>query len=270
MRALLVGLTFVVATPLFGGLTFIASLIGIPDEEGSVYDWAPRSWARMLLWAGGVRLHLHNPERISRDGARIYVANHVSWFDVFALAAVLPRYKWIAKAELRRIPVFGAAAEAAGMIFIERNNRKAAFAQYDLAATSIRKGASVIVCPEGTRGNEYRLRPFKKGPFVLAVAAGVPIVPTIVYGTIAIHSKGSWHVRGGDVHLHFLEAVSTDGYTYAQRADLAQLTWNCMADAMHALYEIDSGRGAAPIPLGASEGARTTSGRSSVPTSVGA
>ncbi len=240
MRALLVGLTFLLFTPTVGGLVVIAALLRFPDRDGSVYDWGPRVWARALLWAGGVRLYLHNSERMARGAARIYVSNHVSWYDVFALAGVLPRYKWIAKAELLRIPIFGPAARAAGMSFIERNNRKAAFAQYEKAAASIHQGASVIVCPEGTRGTTYALRPFKKGPFVLAIAAGVPIVPTIVYGTIQVHPKGSRSVRRGDVHVHFLEEISTDALDYSERNPLAQLTWDRMADGLRELYGVES------------------------------
>ncbi|HEX4933805.1 MAG TPA: lysophospholipid acyltransferase family protein [Gemmatimonadaceae bacterium] len=240
MRALLVGLTLLVFTPTCGAVVFLASLLGRPDVHGSVYDWMPRFWARMLLWAGGVRLHLHNPERIARRAARIYVANHVSWFDVFALLSVVPRNKWVAKAELLKIPIFGPAAQRAGTIFIERQNRKAAFAQYDTAAQIIRAGASVIVAPEGTRGDAYPLRPFKKGPFVLAIAAGVPIVPTIVYGTLDVHPKGTWRVTSGDVHVHFLEEVPTAGYTYEQRNELAWLVWERMADAMRSLHGVES------------------------------
>ncbi|MEP7384359.1 MAG: lysophospholipid acyltransferase family protein [Gemmatimonadota bacterium] len=240
MRALLVGLTFLLFTPTVGGLVVLAALLRFPDRDGSIYDWGPRVWARALLWAGGVRLHLHNSERMARGAARIYVSNHVSWYDVFALAGVLPRYKWIAKAELLRIPIFGPAARAAGMIFIERNNRKAAFAQYEKAAESIHQGASVIVCPEGTRGKTYALRPFKKGPFVLAIAAGVPIVPTIVFGTIRVHPTGSWRVRRGDVHVHFLEEISTAGFDYSERTPLAQLTWDRMADGLRELYGVES------------------------------
>lgn len=253
MRALIVGLTFLMVTPTIGGLVFVAAMLRLPDRRGSIYDWGPRLWAKAILWAGGVRLHLHNAERISRDGARIYVANHISLFDVFALAGVLPRYKWIAKAELLRIPIFGPAAKAAGMIFIERNNRKAAFAQYEKAARTIHAGASVIVCPEGTRGDGYALRPFKKGPFVLAIAAGVPIVPTIVYGTIAVHPKGAWRVRAGDVHLHFLDEIPTDGYDYDQRGELAQLTWDRMAETLHDVYGVASAAVPDRDPAGVAE-----------------
>src|SRR5207249_2699146 len=95
-----------------------------------------------------------------------------SWFDVPALAKILPRYKFVAKAELFKVPIFGRGMRIVGMIEIQRENRKAAFGAYDVAAEKIRSGSSVIVFPEGTRGHAYPLRPFKKGPFVLAIAAG--------------------------------------------------------------------------------------------------
>ena len=253
MRALLVGLTFLLFTPTFGGLVVLASLLGRPDIHGSIFDWAPRLWAKTILWAGGVRLHLHDADRIPPKSSRIYVANHVSWFDVFAMLSVVPRNKWVAKAELLKIPIFGPAARRVGTIFIERQNRKAAFAQYDTAAAIIRSGASVIVAPEGTRGDSYALRPFKKGPFVLAIAAGVPIVPTIVYGTLPVHPKGTWKVRGGDVHLHFLEEIPTAGYTFEQRTELAQLVWDRMAEAMRTLYGIESAPAVEPDPAGVAE-----------------
>src|SRR5687767_14096681 len=227
-------------TPLLGGAVIVAALLGLEDREGSIYDWAPRLWTRSILWAAGVRVHLHDAERMSRGEARVYVSNHVSWFDVFTLASVLPHYKWIAKAELGRIPLFSAAARAAGMIFIERENRKAAFAQYEVAAERIRRGVSVVVCPEGTRGSNYVLRPFKKGPFVLAVAAGVPVVPTVVYGTIAIFPRGSWIVHRGDVHVHFLEPVTMDGFDYDDRDRLSRITWERMAEALEREYGVIS------------------------------
>ena len=177
---------------------------------------------------------------------RIFVSNHVSWFDVLTLAAVLPRYKFVGKAELFRIPIFGRAAHAAGMIAIERENRKSAFESYRVAAERIQAGASVVVFPEGTRGRNDALRQFKKGPFVLAVAAGVPIVPTIVHGTLEVMPRDSFRVRSGVVDIHFLEPIDTVGLTYDDRNRLSREAWQRMADAMHDLYGIDSDPSVAP------------------------
>jgi 1-acyl-sn-glycerol-3-phosphate acyltransferase len=240
MRTLLAALALVTVTPTLGAVVIVAGLLGMRDRPGGIFDWAPRTWCRALLRAAGVRAILHNAERMPLDAPRIYVANHVSWFDIFTLASLLPFYKFVAKAELFRIPLFGSAMRAAGMISIERDNRKSAFASYDRAAERIRRGASVVVFPEGTRGPSYALRPFKKGPFVLAIASHVPVVPCIIHGTIRVFARGSWRVRSGTVNVHFLEPISTSDMTYDDRDRLARETWRRMADAMEREYGITS------------------------------
>ena len=240
MRTLLVLLVLLLLTPVLGLMVVLAALIGIPDRAGAIYDWAPRTWSRAILRAAGVRVVVHHPERMHGTAPRIFVSNHVSWFDVFTLASLLPRYKFVGKAELFRIPIFGQAAHAAGMISIERSNRKAAFQSYDRAVASIRAGASVVVYPEGTRGADYSLRPFKKGPFVLAAAAQVPVVPTVVHGTIRIQPKGGWRIRSGTVHVHFLEPIDTRGMTYDDRDRLSAMCWTRMAAALRSEYHVES------------------------------
>jgi len=240
MRTLLTAITLAILTPTMGLAVIIAGLLRFPDRPGNIFDWAPRLWCSAILWAAGVRVRLHNAQHMPRGEPRIYVANHVSWFDIFVLASFLPYYKFVAKAELFRIPIFGRAARAAGMISIERDNRKSAFASYDRAAAQIRRGASVVVFPEGTRGRSYALRPFKKGPFVLAVAAQVPVVPCIIHGTIPIQPKGAFRVRSGVVDIHFLEPIPTSDMTYEDRDRLARETWRRMADAFEREYAITS------------------------------
>ena len=243
MRLVIAFSTFLVITPIIGGMVVLAALLGVRERPGGIYEWAPRIWSRILVRVSGVRIVLHGAERAATGESRIFASNHVSWYDVFVLASVLPRYKFVAKAELFSIPVFGAAARAVGTIPIQRDNRKAAFGAYEEAAGRIRGGSSVVVFPEGTRGDDYGLRPFKKGPFVLAIGAQVPIVPTIVHGTIAVMARGSWKLRAGTVHVHFLEPVSTRGLSYEDRDGLSRDVWARMAGAMHELY------GVASVPL---------------------
>jgi 1-acyl-sn-glycerol-3-phosphate acyltransferase len=115
-----------------------------------------------------------------------------------------------------------------------------AFEAYKVAAEDVKRGRSVIICPEGTRGKDYHLRPFKKGPFVLAIAAQTDIVPTLLYGTREIMAKDSFIIRGGDVHVHFLEPVPTAGYSYDDRTKLMEIVWNRMADEMRRLYLVQT------------------------------
>ena len=239
MRSLLVALAIVLVTPPIGLTVIVAGLLGAPDGPNSIYQWGIRSWARIICAAAGAKIKLHNTERIL-EGPAVYVSNHVSWFDVFALGAVLPRVTFVAKKELEKLPIFGRACRAAGIVFIERGNRRAAFDTYKAAADKVREGRSVVVCPEGTRGRDYHLRPFKKGPFVFAISTGAPIVPTIIHGTIAVQPKGSFRVRSGDVNIHFLEPVPTAGYSYEQRAELMAIVWQRMADALHREYSVQT------------------------------
>jgi 1-acyl-sn-glycerol-3-phosphate acyltransferase len=214
----------------------VASVLGVPDGEGSVYRRAPVDWGRQLCRIAGVRVVAHGREHLTDGRSCVLVANHLSWFDIFALGAVLPRMNFVAKAELRRIPLFGPAAERSGQIFIERENRKAAFAAYQRAAERIKDGATVIVFPEGTRGTSYALRPFKKGPFVLAIAAEVPIIPVYIHGALEVQAKGSWRVVPGTIHLHFLPPIATQGLGYAQRDGLAQQTFAALQAEQQARY----------------------------------
>jgi len=237
MRTLWVTFILAIGTLVYAPPVIIARLIGVPDRENGIYEIAMRRWARMVVWAAGVTIRVRDESGLPGGGA-VYISNHVSWFDVFALAATLPRYSFVAKAELKRIPLFGPGAKAAGVVFLDRGNRKAAFKSYETAAEEVHKGRAIVVFPEGTRGHDYHLRPFKKGPFVLAIAAQSPIVPTLVHGAREIMPKGSFRMRPGVIDVHFLPLVSTTGCDYEHRAELVERVWREMADAMKAEYGV--------------------------------
>ncbi len=240
IRTLLLYTMAFFATLTIGSTVIVAALLGVKDKPGGLFDNAPRWWSSLILWATGIRVRVHGMENVQGVGPHIFASNHVSWFDVPALAKILPHYKFVAKAELFKVPIFGPGMRSVGMIEIQRENRKAAFGAYDVAAERIRGGASVVVFPEGTRGRAYPLRPFKKGPFVLAIAAGAPIVPIIVHGTIEIMPKGSLRVHPGTIDVHLLKPVNTTGYDYDHREALMEAVRTRMADAMREFYGIDS------------------------------
>lgn len=239
LATLSLAITAPIVTLIIGGSCVIAAVFHVKDRAGSVYDLAPRWWSKIVLFMTGVRVSVHNIERAEIGKAHIFVSNHVSWYDIPTLASCLHRTKFVAKAELFKIPVFGAAMKAVGMISIERQNRKAAFAAYDDAAERIREGNCVVVFPEGTRGYDYRIRPFKKGPFVLAIAAGVPIVPILIHGTLDVIERGSILVHPRRVDVHFLQPVSVEGYDYEQRDALASVVRERIAEALSRIYGIE-------------------------------
>jgi 1-acyl-sn-glycerol-3-phosphate acyltransferase len=240
VRTLLFYITLLGQILVYGTFVLVVSAFGLRARPGNILDRIPRLFSRGVMGAAGARVVVHNPEKILGDQTAVYVANHVSWFDIFALASVLPHYRFIAKAELRRVPIFGPAAGKIAAIYVDRRNRKAAFDSYRVAAAQVKEGVSVVVCPEGTRGNGYPLRPFKKGPFVLAIAAQVPIVPVVVYGTRAIQPKGAYRVRSGPIEVTVLDPIPTAGTGYDDRDALMRKVWTPMAAELERRYGVKS------------------------------
>jgi 1-acyl-sn-glycerol-3-phosphate acyltransferase len=171
-----------------------------------------------------VHVHLEGLEHLALDRPQVIVSNHVSWYDVFALAAKLPkRYRFIAKIELSRIPLFGRAWMAAGHIAIDRGDHAAALATMDRAgAVSRSDNSAIIICPEGTRSPTGAMLPFKKGGFMVALRTGADLLPCAVVGSRQIQPKGSWRVRSGEITIRFGEPVSTAGCTEQDRDQLIQ------------------------------------------------
>jgi 1-acyl-sn-glycerol-3-phosphate acyltransferase len=229
MRALIAYPVMVLMTAALGIPVILVSLAGGRIAPDSFLGRAGYYWSKVVLWASGVRVVARHAEHVSQTQPAVYVSNHVSWFEIFGLATLVPRFRFVAKKELLSAPVFGRAAREVAALFIDRRNRKAAFDAYTEAAEQMRHGISVCVYPEGTRGNSYELRPFKKGPFVLAIAAQVPIVPVVAWGTREVQKKGELAVHSGSCELTFLEPIPTAGLGYEDRDRLVETAWRRMA-----------------------------------------
>ena len=134
------------------------------------------------------------------------MANHLSHVDIVALFIALPmNVGFLAKKELRRVPFLGQAMVAGGHVFIDRARRERAVQALDDAAQQVAAGASIVVFPEGTRGDEERVQAFKKGGFHLARQANVPIVPVGIRGTRGIMTRDELVIRPGEcerAHRH--------------------------------------------------------------------
>lgn len=192
----------------------------------------PRAWARMILRWTGTRVEVEHAERIVEGRPQILVANHVSWFDVLALAGHLPgSYRFVAKKELAGVPVFGPAWLACGHISIDRQDLGSAIESLAEARRRLeREGPTVILFPEGTRSESGELRPFKKGAFVLAIETGVEVVPAALLGTREIMRKGRWGVRTGrTIRVRIGEPIPVLGLGKQDRDDLARRARDAVA-----------------------------------------
>jgi 1-acyl-sn-glycerol-3-phosphate acyltransferase len=191
----------------WGTIVLIESVRGVRSSEW--YVMATRRWARSIIWASGCPVVVHGAENVRPGMPQVVASNHISWFDVFALASVIEvPYHFVAKKELMKIPLFGRAMEAAGHITIDRSNRDRAIESLRAAGEKIRRSpGAVVIFPEGTRSRTGRLMPFKKGAFVLAAEAQVAIVPAAITGSFEIMRKGSARIHPNTIHIHFLPPI---------------------------------------------------------------
>ncbi len=195
-----------------------------PDRPGSreILERGPIRWARPLLTSARVEVVVEGAEKIPDGMAAVLVANHQSWYDVFAMLVHLPfKMRWVGKKELVKVPLFGPSWLACGNIPIDRSDRRAAIRSLELAGETLRReGAMIIMFPEGTRSDGGEMLPFKKGAFMLALQLGVPIVPVGVSGSREVMPKGSLTVRPGTVTVRVGDPISVEGRSLSDRDEL--------------------------------------------------
>ena len=203
-------LVFLVGVSLIGAI--LAILSAPLDRSGDLVLKLARLWSRILLWTAGVRLTVRLRAPLDPRQPYVFVANHLSTVDIWALFIALPvNIRFIAKKQLGQIPIFGWAMAAGRFIFIDRQNPAAARRSIERAAERIRSGSSVAVFPEGTRSRDGLLAPFKKGGFHLAMSAGVPVVPIAITGAGHVMPPGHLLVRPGPVLIDVGEPIPTAG-----------------------------------------------------------
>jgi 1-acyl-sn-glycerol-3-phosphate acyltransferase len=197
--------------------------VSIFDRSGNTVHYIGKLWSRMNLFFTGVRVRMHGLENIEKGRPYIVMANHQSHFDVWALIAWLPlQLRWVMKKELRKVPFFGYGCERMGHIYVDRGKSESAKKSLEVAGRKIRAGASVVFFPEGTRSSDGRLGPFKKGGFVVALAAGVPILPITINGSRAILPRGTMKFRPGVIDVRIHPPISVEGYAYETRHELLE------------------------------------------------
>ncbi len=214
-------------------------LLGPPFILHCILTGSPRwlyfigvSGAKLALRLGGVQTRASGLENIP-TGVCLFVANHASNADPPAVVGAIPRrVALLGKKEVFEIPILSRALRLANFVPVDRSNRASAIASVDQATAYLRQGVSFLVFPEGTRSADGRLQPFKKGSFVMAIKAGVPIVPIAVAGAHHIMRKGEQTLHPGVMEVKFLPAVDASAYTLEQRGELAARVRDAIAAAL--------------------------------------
>jgi 1-acyl-sn-glycerol-3-phosphate acyltransferase len=190
------------------GFFFLSLPVMVATGSGDFPIWLARfAWSRSSLWLTGCSIETRPLPELP-PGPLIFVSNHESSLDIWVLLARLPRsVRFVAKQELFKIPIFGWYLRLGGHVPVDRARRTQAVESLRRAASIVRSGTSLIVFPEGTRSLDGRVHPFKKGPFVLAMEAGVPVVPVAISGTGKVTPKRIVAIWPGPIHLAVGEPV---------------------------------------------------------------
>ena len=204
----------------FYGVLFFSTVLMGPAAAVAGLVLSKQCWAHLLgrLWGNlnlrtaGVSVTVYGLERIDREKPYVFVANHQSTFDIFAILGRLPvQFRWLAKQELFAVPVLGLAMRGIGHIPIDRRDRRKAVESLNAAADQVRAGTSIVVFPEGTRSRDGVLQDFKRGGFVLATKSKQPIVPISISGSHKILPKrGDWVVNPGHITMTISDPIRTD------------------------------------------------------------
>jgi 1-acyl-sn-glycerol-3-phosphate acyltransferase len=192
-------------------IAFSAMICTFFDRSGRLYHFHARLWSRVSLGMAGISLEVTGVDKVPFDTPVIFMSNHQGYFDTLALFLALPqRFSWIAKEELFRIPVFGYSMARAGYVPLNRaGDGRRALKSIEAAAALIRNGRSVVIFPEGSRTFDGRLLPFKKGGFLLAGKAGVPIVPVTINGSMKVNPKTRLELHPGTIRVRIADPIPT-------------------------------------------------------------
>jgi len=167
----------------------------------------------LVITLAGIELVVKGNEHLWSHRPAVFILNHQSNADLFLAAKLIQKdATGIAKKELQNYPIIGQMLQAAGVIFIDRKNREKAIEAMKPAVNVLKNGTSIIIFPEGTRSYDYKLGPFKKGAFHMAMQAGVPIVPIVIKNAHDVMPRGSNLFRPTAVEVKVLPPILTKGW----------------------------------------------------------
>lgn len=213
---------YLIAWPILCGLTVFTATFTIctfPWRNAEFVHKVQQFWSRSFFWLMFIPVSVDGQEHIKPGQSYVFVANHQSMFDVWLVYGWLPViFKWLMKAELRRVPFVGTGCKAAGHIFVDRRNAKAAMESLKEVGRQLVNGVSTVIFPEGTRSKDGEVGRFKRGAFQIAWELGLPVIPLSLDGCYEVLPKGKPFVRRHPVHMYIGEPIDLKQYEDANEA----------------------------------------------------
>jgi 1-acyl-sn-glycerol-3-phosphate acyltransferase len=232
-----------VYTIVLGTLSLVSSIV---DRGGHFAHGCARLWSWLILATTGVEVEAHGVERLDRSSSYLFAANHQSIYDIPILFWTLPlQLRILAKVSLGRFPFLGWHLARTGHVLVDR--KKPGVELFRRVRALLHAGVSLTVFPEGTRSADGRLGRFKGGIFLMAIEAGLPIVPVAIDGSRFVMKKGRLMTCPGRVTLHVLDPIPTAGLSREAARELAGRVRAAIADAGLPLPADEGSAAAIPV-----------------------
>ena len=247
MMRILAWIRSLVMVPVFLALSVIVSVVAL--IEGLLFnyrpfeDWLSGIWSQITCWIFGVRVKVYGAENVATNDASLFLFNHTSFFDIFAIQGAFPHVRFGSKIELFSIPIFGQAMRLFGILPISRDNREKVIQVYKGAHSRAEKGEQFVLSPEGGRGTSGGLLPFKAGPFIFAINSKMKVVPVVIRGPLQVMDKKTYvpntHQFFSEITLEVLPAVDASVYTEANYKELKTIVYHQMKARLEGLPAVD-------------------------------
>lgn len=219
------------ATILAAIVTIIACALGGGRQWGY---WPAHIWGKLFCLLTLVKVTVKGRENITADTSYVFVANHQGAYDIFSIYGFLNHnFRWMMKAQLRKIPLVGFACEISRQVYVDKSSPAALRHTMDRAERLLSRGMSIVVFPEGARSWDGKMRPFKRGAFMLAQEFRLPVVPITIDGAFDVMPRFRKIPHWGHITLTIHKPISpaTNGH------DMTQLISESQAAIASALPE---------------------------------
>ncbi|NTU93102.1 MAG: 1-acyl-sn-glycerol-3-phosphate acyltransferase [Chlorobiaceae bacterium] len=215
-------LFFLVLLPvMFFGLS-IGLVLNLIDPTGDLFYRMTAWWGRFSAKLLGISIEVEGAEHYQPDKTYLIVSNHAGMADIpLILGSIRLNLRFVAKEELGRIPILGWTLKGSGYVLIKRGQNREALQSLLDATVQLKKGHSIHIFPEGTRSVDGRLLPFKRGAFIIARKAGVPVLPVTIIGSNLITPKKSLKIRKGHIRMVIGEPINPSSFSSAEELQQA-------------------------------------------------
>lgn len=221
-------------------LTAVTTIVGCLLGGERIFAYYPgKIWSCLTCWLALCPVKVRGHEHIDRKRSYVFISNHQGAFDIFLIYGFLGvPIKWVMKAGIGKIPFVGAACRAAGFIFVDNSTAKSAARSVREAERSLKKGASIVVFPEGSRTKTGQMGRFKKGAYQMAVDQGLPVAPITLNGPFDVLPIGSLNVHPRKMEMIIHEPIPTEGMDTSHQGlqEIAEKTREIIAGGLWEKY----------------------------------